>query len=101
VPPDWRAVLDKALGGEGEVIVGFRPEAAMVSDQGGLVGKVYATDLHGAYTMLHVNLNEYDIVHIRADRRISYPIGELVHFDLNPHMVRFFDPETEMAITRR
>ena len=101
VPPAWRAALDDATGGEGEIIVGFRPEAAMVSDQGGLVGEVYATDLHGAYTMLHVNLNEYDIVHSRSDRLVTFPIGAPVHFDLNSDMVRFCDPETEMAVTRR
>jgi multiple sugar transport system ATP-binding protein len=101
VPPAWRAVLDKTLDSQGEAIVGFRPEAAMISDQGALVGEVYATDMHGAYTMLHVNMNEYDIVHIRSDRHISFPIGTPVRFDLNPEMVRFFDPTTEAAITRR
>jgi multiple sugar transport system ATP-binding protein len=101
VPPDWRAAIEESLGSEGEIFVGFRPEAAMISDQGTLVGQVYATDMHGAYTMLHVNLNEYDIVHIRSDRLLSFPIGTPVHFDINPDMVRFFDPGTEMAITRR
>jgi multiple sugar transport system ATP-binding protein len=97
LPPDWRA----ALGGAREVIVGFRPEAALATEGGTLVGQVYASDMHGAYTMLHVNLNEYDIVHIRSDRSVSFPIGTPVHFDINPKMMRFFDPKTEMAMTRR
>jgi multiple sugar transport system ATP-binding protein len=101
VPTAWRAVLDKTLDSQGEAVVGFRPEAAMISEQGALVGEVYATDMHGAYTMLHVNMNEYDIVHIRSDRFVSFPIGTPVRFDLNPEMVRFFDPTTEAAITRR
>jgi len=101
VPPDWRGTLEEALGGTSEVIVGFRPEAAPASEQGTLVGQVYASDMHGAYTLLHVNLNEYDIVHVRSDRLVSYPTGTPVHFDINPEMVRFFDPKTEMAITRR
>jgi multiple sugar transport system ATP-binding protein len=100
VPTAWRAVLDKTLDSQGEAVVGFRPEAAMISEQGALVGEVYATDMHGAYTMLHVNMNEYDIVHIRSDRFVSFPIGTPVRFDLNPEMVRFFDPGTEMAIRR-
>jgi hypothetical protein len=29
---------------------------------------------------------------------VDYPIGTTVHFDLNPKMVRFFDPKTEAAI---
>jgi multiple sugar transport system ATP-binding protein len=103
VPPDWRGAIDEALGGAGDVIVGFRPEAAMASEQGAFVGGVYASDLHGAYTMLHVSMNEDedDIVHLRSDRLVSFPIGTPVHFDINPEMVRFFDPKTEMAITRR
>jgi multiple sugar transport system ATP-binding protein len=101
IPADWRRTLEEALGGTGEVIVGFRPEAALASEHGALVGQVYASDMHGAYTLLHVNLNEYDIVHARADRLVSFPIGTPVHFDINPEMVRFFDPKTEMAVTRR
>jgi len=101
VSPDWRVALDQALDGAGQVTVGFRPEAAMISDQGTLVGEVYATDMHGAYTMLHVNMNKYDIVHIRSDRLVRFPIGTPVHFDIKPEMVRFFDPGTKMAITRR
>ena len=101
VPPDWCETLEDELGGTCEVIVGFRPEAALASGQGTLVGQVYASDMHGAYTLLHVNLNESDIVHVRSDRLVSYPIGTPVRFDINPEMVRFFDPNTEMAITRR
>ncbi len=99
VPPDRQASLQKALGGVDDVIiVGFRPEAAQIKDEGVLAGQVYATELHGAYTMLHVNLNEADIVHIRGDRLTRYPIGTTVHFDLNPEMIRFFDPKTEAAM---
>jgi multiple sugar transport system ATP-binding protein len=99
--PDWRAAIDEALGGGGDIILGFRPEAAMISDAGTLAGQVYAADMHGAYTMLHVNLNEYDIVHVRSDRLVSFPIGAPVRFDLKAEMVRFFDPKTEMSLTRR
>jgi multiple sugar transport system ATP-binding protein len=101
VPADWRPALDQALGGESDVIVGFRPEAGAISDQGALVGQVYATDMHGAFTMVHANMNELDIVHIRSDRLLNFPIGTPVRFDIKPEMVRFFDPKTEAAITRR
>jgi ABC-type sugar transport system ATPase subunit len=82
------------------VIVGFRPEGAQVTSDGPLSAEVYATDLHGAHTMLHVNLNGDLIVHIRASRGINYPIGMPVRFDLVPEMVRFFDPRTEATIRR-
>jgi len=100
VPQRWREPLGGALGGESDVVLGFRPEAAKICPEGALAGEVYATDMHGAYTMLHVAMNEQDIVHIRDDRATSRPIGTPVRFDIRPEMVRFFDPETERAIER-
>lgn len=100
VPGEWYHALDETLRGEGEVILGFRPEAARLSGQGELSGEVYASELQGAYAVLHVNVNSFDIVHIRTDRLIDYPIGTVVHFDIDPQMVRFFNPKTEMAIKK-
>lgn len=106
VPESWQQALRKALGGQGDVVAGFRPEAARFGPDGALSGEVYASDLHGAHTMLHVNFDELDIVHIRADRMTSvvptddYPIGTPVRFDIDPNMVRFFHPDTEAAIDR-
>ncbi len=100
VPAEWQASLQQGLGQTGDVVVGFRPETAKIKDEGTLAGKVYATELFGAYTMLHININEADIVHIRSNRLIRYPIGTAVHFDLDPEMVRFFNPETKMALNR-
>jgi len=96
----WRATLGSAIGSSGDAILGFRPEAAQIKEGGSLVGQVYASEMYGSYTMLHVSLNdENQIVHIRGDRLIRYPIGTPVHFDLDPEMVRFFNPKTEMAIS--
>lgn len=95
-----RNLLEEALGGERDVILGFRPEAAEINPEGALTGNVYATDMHGAYTMLHINLNENEIIHIRGDRAISFPIGTQVRFNLKPDMIRFFHPDTEKAIQR-
>jgi multiple sugar transport system ATP-binding protein len=99
VPPAWGSALRRELSDEGDVILGFRPEAGSITDTGPLATQVYATDLHGAYTMLHLSLNE-ELIHIRAARGTNYPIGATVRFDLDPEMVRFFDPETEAALTR-
>ncbi len=98
VPSTWTGPLNTALGGEQDVIVGFRPEAARVTPQGALTGEVYATDMHGGYTVLHVNINENEIVHIRSDRQTSYPMGTKVRFDIDPGMVRFFDPRSQRAV---
>ena len=94
----WQKTVPEEIGGEGEVIVGFRPEAAWISEQGGLLGEVYANELQGAFAVLHVNINEHEIVHIRTDRLTDYPIGSSVRFDLDPNMVRYFNPGTESAI---
>jgi multiple sugar transport system ATP-binding protein len=100
VPDGWQSSIDETLHGEGQIILGFRPEAAQVKADGPLAGEVYATELQGAYSVLHVNVNTDDIVHIRTDRQIDYPIGTTVHFDIDSQMVRFFDPSTEAGIER-
>ena len=48
--------------------MGFRPEAAQIKAEGQIAGEVYASELYGAYTMLHASLNEHDLAHIRSDR---------------------------------
>jgi multiple sugar transport system ATP-binding protein len=97
-PPEWQTALDRQVG-QGEVIVGFRPEAALVRADGPLQARVYADDLHGAYSMLHLALGGDDIiVHARAGRAASYGIDTPVRFDLDSQQVRFFDPRTEEAL---
>jgi hypothetical protein len=101
VPDSWRTALDGGLRTD-HVLVGFRPEAAEISSTGALAAEVYEDDLHGAYTMVHLSLDRdlptESVIHIRADRNIYCPVGEVTRFDLNPDMVRFFDPHTEMAV---
>jgi multiple sugar transport system ATP-binding protein len=100
VPDGWLSPIEEALAGEGELVLGFRPEAAQLKTDGPLAGEVYASELQGAYAVLHVNVNSDDIVHIRTDRQIDYPIGTTVRFDIDPQMVRFFNPQTEAAIKK-
>jgi multiple sugar transport system ATP-binding protein len=100
VPDGWESPIGETLGGEGGIILGFRPEAAQVKADGPLSGEVYASELQGAYSVLHVNVNADDIVHVRTDRQVDHPIGATVRFDIDPQRVRFFDPSTEMGIKR-
>jgi len=92
--------LARALDGQDDIVLGFRPEAAHVNSGGAFSGEVYSTDMHGGYTVLHVRIRGDEIVHIRSDRQTSYAMGTQVKFDLNPDMVRFFHPRTESAIRR-
>ncbi len=98
LPEGARASIAQAVDGDSGVIVGFRPEAVHIDPQGPLTGQVYATDMHGAYTMLHVEFGADNIIHMRGDRAERYPIGTQVQFGIDPEMVRFFHPETEQAI---
>lgn len=100
VPDASKASIAEAINGSGRVIVGFRPEAAEISDTGPLSGEVYASDFHGSFHMLHVNINGDEIIHIRSDRVVPRPIGSQVRFDVNPKMVRFFDPKSENAVAQ-
>jgi multiple sugar transport system ATP-binding protein len=98
VPDRIRTSLSAAVDGGGRVILGFRPEAAEISDDGPLVGEVYARDFHGSFHMLHVNTNGDEIIHIRNERMLSFPIGSQVRFRVNPQMARFFDPRSQKLI---
>jgi multiple sugar transport system ATP-binding protein len=100
IPANWRQSLARSLDNTGQVIVGFRPEAALIKPDGPLTGEVYASELYGAYTLLHINLNGKDIIHIRSDRMGRHPIGDTVRFDLDPQMARFFNPKTGVALSR-
>jgi multiple sugar transport system ATP-binding protein len=99
VPAGYQVPLGQALDGGGSLIVGFRPESAQISEDGPVTGEVYASDFHGAFRMLHVNLNGDEIIHIRSDRTASYPIGSQVRFSINPVMARFFDKASGKAIS--
>ena len=99
VPDNLQTPLHENVGSDAPAILGFRPEAAYISEEGSMTGEVYATDMHGSFTMLHVSLgSDNDIVHIRGERQLNYPLGTTVKFDLDPDMIRFFSPTTELAI---
>jgi multiple sugar transport system ATP-binding protein len=102
LPLAYRQSVPAALAAAGsdQVTIGFRPEATTVSAAGGLVGEVYAVDMLGSYKILHTSVDGGDenIVHVRADRLASYPIGSPVRFAIDPRMVRFFEPASGKAI---
>ena len=96
VPKAWQESLRQTIN-KGDVIVGFRPESVKLDPAGPLKGKVYVSELHGAYKMLHLTLGN-DIVHARADKRSTYLMNAIMSFDIEPSQVRFFDPKTEKSL---
>ncbi len=99
VPDRWRNVLANGLQSD-QVVLGFRPESAIINGSNRIKGEVYADDLYGAHTMLHLSLNgdEESMVHVRGQRGLGLHMGDQVQFDLDPEMVRFFDPKSEVAL---
>ncbi|HLA45385.1 MAG TPA: ABC transporter ATP-binding protein, partial [Aggregatilineales bacterium] len=101
VPGVWKSALENGLNdASGNVIVGFRPEAAQIQEQGEINATVFADDLHGGYSMLHLELVEGEIVHARAARQDKFEIGTPTRFNVDPAMIRFFHPGTEMALQK-
>ncbi len=100
VPDHWKKRLASNPRSD-QLILGFRPEGAILNGKGQINAKVYASDLHGAFSMLHLALDQdtaESIVHARAGRGGHHTIGEHIQFDIDPAMVRFFDHETEKAL---
>ena len=97
VPQRWQRPLSEQLDGD-KIIIGFRPETAYTGGNAALNAEVYASDLFGAYNMLHLALDEDTVVHVRGERGAGHKIGDQVTFDLDPEMVRFFNPQTETAV---
>jgi multiple sugar transport system ATP-binding protein len=96
-PSQWQAALNRQLQND-KVIVGFRPEDAIITPNGQLTAHVFSVDLHGSYAMLILELGEDQTVDVRVSRDTQLAPGEIVRFDLNPEAVRFFEPKTERAI---
>ena len=103
VPEVWRETVAREIG-EGPVVVGFRPEAVEVDPEGPIESTLYARDNHGGYDVLHFDISEkddeHDIVHARVSRAGSFEIGDRARFGIDPEQVRFFDPESELALPR-
>ena len=91
VPSDiWKAAIEKQVGEDQDVILGFRPEAARVVPQDQISAEVFLVEMNGSNMMLDLHLSDQVIVRIRTPRGANYAIGARINFDLNPQMVRFF-----------
>jgi ABC-type sugar transport system ATPase subunit len=100
VPERWMKPLANHPRGD-KFTLGFRPEGAVLEENGQINAEVYASDLHGAYMMLHMALDPdtpETLIHARAGRGGHHAIGEKIQFDIDPAMVRFFDHETGKAL---
>lgn len=98
VPERWLRPLTSQLS-TNDIILGFRPEAAHTRSDGRLKSEVYASDLRGAFNMMHLSLAaDTPVIHVRGERGSRAEIGSHLAFDLDDEMVRFFNPQTEQAL---
>ena len=86
------------VGNDKELILGFRPEAVKVVTEEKIAAEVFLTEMNGSNVLLDLHLGEKDIVRARTNRGAKYQIGSKIYFDLDPQMVRFFNPATEAAL---
>ena len=100
VDANWKIVLDNEIGNNNQVTIGFRPEAVTIRDTGEIPSSVFGIDLYGGYTMLVLELETKQLIEARASRSERREMNENVRFDIDPKMIRFFNPTTELAITK-
>jgi multiple sugar transport system ATP-binding protein len=94
----WNARIQKQVGNDVDLILGFRPEAARLVEEKCLTANVFVVEMNGSNLMLDLSMAEGEIVRVRSGRGINCEPGSTVNFDLDPQMVRFFDPKTESAV---
>jgi ABC-type sugar transport system ATPase subunit len=99
VPPDWVSPIERQLGSDADIILGFRPEAGKV-EGGACNAEVYAVEINGNDSLLYLSIDEDTIMRIRVDRSLRPPMGACVEVDIDPQYVRFFNPKTEAALKK-
>ena len=97
-PQDCQARIEKQISPDCDVIVGFRPEAALLDPESDVSGKVIAIEMNGSNIMLDLHLDPETIVRLRTARGVHYHHGDQVNFTINPQMVRIFDASTDAAL---
>lgn len=100
VPDAWLPAVSGTIKEDGEVVVGFRPEVATITDDGGFTAEVKAVDMNGSNSLMYMTLDENTILRIRVERSLRRSIGAKVGIHVDPRYVRFFDPKSEAAIRR-
>jgi ABC-type sugar transport system ATPase subunit len=92
-----KAILTQ-IGNDKDLILGFRPEAVRVVEKKRIAAEVFLTEMNGSNVLLDLHVGEKDIVRARINRGVKHQIGSKIFFDLDPQMVRFFNPATEAAL---
>jgi multiple sugar transport system ATP-binding protein len=96
LPGGWRVPAPRARDGAGDVVVGLRPEAIAIADEGHPV-QVLVSEPLGSEVIVNVKLDE-TIVKVRAPADVRPAAGTTVHLRADPNGVRVFDRGTGTAL---
>ncbi len=100
IPDEWKPAIKRQIDEDDGLTIGFRPESGCVGDEDDLNAEVYAVDMNGSDTLLHLTIGDKQIIRVRTDRSISPPIGTQMKICIDPKHVRFFRTDTETALTQ-
>jgi multiple sugar transport system ATP-binding protein len=100
VPLEWVAPVERQVGPDADIILGFRPEAGRVVEGEACTAEVYAVEANGSDSLLYLTFGDETILRIRVERSLRPPIGACLQVDIDPRYVRFFNPKTEAALKK-
>jgi len=81
------------LGEDGDLSVGIRPEALLISDDGTLGGRVTLAEHLGGLTLVHITLTDGTPVVLQAVGAPTVAVGALVRLRVDPAGLHLFDPD--------
>jgi len=99
-PIECIEIIEKQLGKDSDIIVGFRPEAVSISPDNDLNATLFLVEMNGSNLMLDLALDEDTSIRVRTNRGETIDTGTKVKFEIDPRMVRFFNPSTQQALQR-
>jgi multiple sugar transport system ATP-binding protein len=97
-PQEYQARIEKQIAPDCDVVLGFRPEAALLDPGSTMAGELIAVEMNGSNVMLGLHLDPVTIVRLRTTRGVHFPHGDTINFNINPQLVRIFDAKTEAAL---
>jgi multiple sugar transport system ATP-binding protein len=99
-PIDCVEIIEKQLGKDSEIVVGFRPEAVSINQNDDLKATLFLVEMNGSNLMLDLALDADTSIRVRTNRGETIATGTKVNFEIKPRMVRFFNPSTQNALQR-
>jgi multiple sugar transport system ATP-binding protein len=101
VDQGWRIPAPPLNGQSGDIIVGLRPEAILLSfseEPGSQPARVHLVEPLGSEVIVNVRMSDH-LIKVRTEPAIRPDPGQTVHLTVTPSGVRLFDAETGAAVT--